>query len=100
MMMRKFREFDAFTIPIFFQNILLNNGKNTVEPQKKLFIFFMEKKGITNMILKPCQPMFLGAVYENYLSHRLSKSKKGTTVSKDAGKKERARYILHSELYC
>jgi len=30
----------------------------------------------------------LGAVYENYLSHRLSKSKKGTTVAKDAGKRK------------
>lgn len=36
----------------------------------------------------------LGAVYENYLGHRLSKSKKGLTIDKDAKKEKNKVFII------
>src|SRR3989338_8880334 len=87
-MIEKFRELDSFYNSNLFSEHFFEKWEEfsgaTAEVINKLY----GKEGCYDYDFKVMPSDVLGAVYENYLSHRLSKSRKGTTVSKDAGKRK------------
>ncbi|MBU1180293.1 N-6 DNA methylase [Patescibacteria group bacterium] len=87
MMIEKFRELDTFYNSNLFSKHPFENWEEygaTAEVINTLY----GKEGYYEYDFKAMPADVLGAVYENYLSHRLSKSRKGTTVSKDASKRK------------
>ncbi|MEK7664866.1 MAG: N-6 DNA methylase [Patescibacteria group bacterium] len=87
-MILKFRELDNFYNSNLFSNHYFENWEEFSGATAKVINILYGKEGYYEYDFKAMPSDVLGAVYENYLSHRLSKSKKGTTVSKDAGKRK------------
>src|SRR3989338_5400120 len=86
-MIKKFRELDDFYNSNLFSKHYFENWEEFGKTADVISILY-GKEGYYDYDFKVMPSDVLGAVYENYLSHRLSKSKKGTTVSKDAGKRK------------
>src|SRR3989338_4141319 len=86
-MIKKFRELDNFYNSNLFSKHYFENWDEYGKTADVISILY-GKEGYYDYDFKVMPSDVLGAVYENYLSHRLSKSKKGTTVSKDAGKRK------------
>jgi len=87
-MIEKFRELDAFYNSNLFSKHPFEDWEEFSGATAKVINILYGKDGYYEYDFKAMPSDVLGAVYENYLSHRLSKSKKGTTVSKDAGKRK------------
>ena len=87
-MTEKFREFDSFYNSNLFSEHPFEQWEEYSGATEKVIHIFYGKEGYYEYDFKAMPADVLGTVYENYLSHRLSKSRKGTTVSKDAGKRK------------
>ena len=87
-MAEKFREFDHLYNSNLFLPHPFEQWEEYSEATEKAINILYGKKGYYEYDFKVMPADVLGAVYESYLSHRLSKSKKGTTVSKDASKRK------------
>ncbi len=87
-MIDKFRELDEFYNSNLFSEHFFEKWEEYSGVTAKVIRILYGKEGYYDYDFKAMPSDVLGAVYENYLSHRLSKSKKGTTVSKDAGKRK------------
>lgn len=88
-MVARFRELDKTYNSNLFQTHAFEEwedwaGKATEQVIKKLY----GKEGYYEYDFKIMPADILGTVYENYLGHRLSKSKKGLTIDKDAKKRK------------
>ncbi|MCX6731746.1 MAG: N-6 DNA methylase [Candidatus Parcubacteria bacterium] len=88
-MVARFRELDkTYNSNLFAEHPFEEwedwNGKATGQVIKKL----SGKENYYEYDFKDMPADVLGAVYENYLGHRLSKSKKGLTIDKDAKKRK------------
>ncbi len=88
MMVEKFRELDTFYNSNLFSEHPFEKWEEFSGATSTVINKLHGKDGYYEYDFKVMPSDVLGAVYENYLSHRLSKSKKGTTVSKDAGKRK------------
>ena len=88
LMVEKFRELDAFYNSNLFSKHPFEDWVEFSGATAKVINILYGKEGYYEYDFKAMPSDVLGAVYENYLSHRLSKSKKGTTVSKDANKRK------------
>ncbi len=88
MMIKKFRELDTFYNSNLFSEHFFEKWEEFSGATKDVISILYGKEGYYEYDFKVMPSDVLGAVYENYLSHRLSKSKKGTTVSKDASKRK------------
>ncbi len=92
-MVDKFRELDKlYNSNLFYPHPFEKWEEHSGATERVINILY-GKKGYYEYDFKAMPSDVLGAVYENYLSHRLLKSKKGTTVSKDA-KKERNKVFI------
>jgi len=87
-MTKKFREFDYLYNSNLFLPHPFEQWQDIEHATEKVINILYGKPDYYEYDFKAMPADVLGAVYENYLSHRLSKSKKGTTVSKDAGKRK------------
>ena len=87
-MTEKFREFDSFYNSNLFSEHPFEQWEEYSGATEKVIHILYGKEGYYEYDFKAMPADVLGTVYENYLSHRLSKSRKGTTVSKDAGKRK------------
>lgn len=87
-MTEKFREFDSFYNSNLFSEHPFEGWEEYSGATEKVVHILYGKEGYYEYDFKAMPADVLGTVYENYLSHRLSKSRKGTTVSKDAGKRK------------
>ncbi|MFZ3057709.1 MAG: N-6 DNA methylase [Minisyncoccales bacterium] len=87
-MTEKFREFDSFYNSNLFSKHPFEQWEEYSGATEKVINILYGKSGYYEYDFKAMPADVLGTVYENYLSHRLSKSRKGTTVSKDASKKK------------
>lgn len=88
-MVARFRELDGIYNSNLFQPHAFEEwedwaGKATEQVIKKLY----GKEGYYEYDFKIMPADVLGTVYENYLGHRLSKSKKGLTIEKSAKKRK------------
>jgi len=88
-MTEKFREFDSFYNSNLFSEHPFEQWEEYSGATEKVISILYGKEGYYEYDFKAMPADVLGTVYENYLSHRLSKSRKGTTVSKDAGKRKK-----------
>ncbi len=87
-MVSAFRKFDAtYNSNLFSEHPFEEWEEYSGATQKAITILY-GKQGYYEYDFKAMPADVLGAVYENYLGHRLSKSKKGTTLDKDAGKRK------------
>lgn len=92
-MVDKFREFDDFYNSNLFLKHPFEDWEEYSGATQRVINILYGKEGYYEYDFKAMPADVLGAVYENYLSHRLLKSKKGTTLSKDAGiRKEQGIY--------
>ncbi|MGD0523441.1 MAG: N-6 DNA methylase, partial [Candidatus Microgenomates bacterium] len=87
-MTEKFREFDSFYNSNLFSEHPFEQWEEYSGATEKVISILYGKEGYYEYDFKAMPADVLGTVYENYLSHRLLKSRKGTTVSKDAGKRK------------
>ena len=87
-MTEKFREFDSFYNSNLFSEHPFEQWEEYSGATERVIHILYGKEGYYEYDFKAMPADVLGTVYENYLSHRLSKSKKGTTVSKDATKRK------------
>jgi len=87
-MTEKFREFDRFYNSNLFSEHPFEGWEEYSGATEKVVHILYGKEGYYEYDFKAMPADVLGTVYENYLSHRLSKSRKGTTVSKDAVKRK------------
>lgn len=87
-MIKKFREFDDLYNSNLFSPHPFEKWEDVEHATEKVIRILYGKEGYYEYDFKAMPADVLGAVYENYLSHRLSKSRKGTTVSKDATKRK------------
>ncbi len=83
-MIKKFRELDEIYNSNLFKKHTFEDWEDHSGATEKVMHKLYGKEGYYQYDFKAMPADVLGAVYENYLSHRLSKSKKGITVSKDA----------------
>jgi len=88
-MTQKFREFDAFYNSNLFSEHPFEQWEEYGGTTEKVIQILYGKEGYYEYDFKAMPADVLGTVYENYLSHRLLKSKKGATVSKDANKRKK-----------
>lgn len=87
-MVKKFRDLDSVYNSNLFTEHPFEQWQDIERATEKVIRILYGKEGYYEYDFKAMPADVLGAVYENYLSHRLSKSKKGTTLSKDAGKRK------------
>lgn len=87
-MSEKFREFDSYYNSNLFSPHPFEQWEEYSGATEKVINILYGKQGYYEYDFKAMPADILGTVYENYLSHRLSKSKKGTTLSKDASKRK------------
>lgn len=87
-MTEKFREFDGYYNSNLFSPHPFEKWEEYSFATEQVIHILYGKEGYYEYDFKAMPADVLGTVYENYLSHRLSKSKKGTTVSKDANKRK------------
>jgi len=87
-MTEKFREFDSYYNSNLFSDHPFEQWEEYSGATERVIHVLYGKEGYYEYDFKAMPADVLGTVYENYLSHRLSKSRKGTTVSKDAGKRK------------
>ncbi len=87
-MTEKFREFDNFYNSNLFSPHPFEQWEEYSGATEKVIRILYGKEGYYEYDFKAMPADVLGTVYENYLSHRLLKSRKGATVSKDASKRK------------
>ncbi len=87
-MTEKFREFDSYYNSNLFSPHPFEKWEEYSGATERVIHVLYGKEGYYEYDFKAMPADVLGTVYENYLSHRLSKSRKGTTVSKDAEKRK------------
>ncbi len=87
-MSQKFREFDHFYNSNLFSPHPFEKWEEYSGATEKVIKILYGKEGYYEYDFKIMSADVLGTVYENYLSHRLLKSKKGTTVLDDAKKRK------------
>ncbi|MFZ3057920.1 MAG: N-6 DNA methylase, partial [Minisyncoccales bacterium] len=88
LMAEEFRKFDAFYNSNLFSEHPFEQWEEYTGVTEKVINILYGKEGYYEYDFKAMPADVLGTVYENYLSHRLLKSKKGTTTSKDANKRK------------
>lgn len=87
-MVGKFREFDHFYNSNLFQFHPFEQWEEYSGTTERVINVLYGKVGYYEYDFKAMPADVLGAVYENYLGHCLSQSKKGATVAKDAKKRK------------
>ncbi|MBI2097886.1 MAG: N-6 DNA methylase [Candidatus Vogelbacteria bacterium] len=87
-MIKKFRELDEIYNSNLFSFHPSEQWEEHDDALKEVIKILYGKKGYYEYDFKVMPADVLGGVYESYLSHRLAKSKKKITVSKDARKKK------------
>ena len=87
-MIKKFRELDGVYDSNLFSSHPFEQWEEYNDDTEKVVNILYGKKGYYEYDFKVMSADVLGSVYENYLSYRLSKSKKGVTVAKDAKKRK------------
>lgn len=87
-MVEKFREFDSFYNSNIFSPHPFEQWEEYSGTTERVINILYGKTGYYEYDFKAMPADVLGAVYENYLGHRLAKSKNGLTVAKDAGKRK------------
>jgi len=87
-MVKKFRELDDIYNSDLFSEHPFEKWGDYGDATGKVINILYGKKGYYEYDFKVMPPDVLGTVYENYLAHRLSQSKKGVTVAKDAKKRK------------
>ncbi|MCX6702836.1 MAG: N-6 DNA methylase [Candidatus Wolfebacteria bacterium] len=87
-MVGKFREFDKTYNSNLFSEHPFEKWEEYSNATEKAIKILYGKEGYYEYDFKAMPADVLGAVYENYLGHKLSKSKKGITLDKDAGKRK------------
>lgn len=87
-MVEKFREFDEVYNSNLFSKHPFEKWKEYSWSTEKVVKILEGKKGYYEYDFAAMPADVLGSVYENYLGYRLSQSKKGVTLSKDAKKRK------------
>lgn len=87
-MIEKFREFDKIYNSNLFSPHPFEKWEEYDNTTEKVVNILYGKKGYYEYDFKAMPADVLGSVYENYLGYRLSQSKKGMTVDKDAKKRK------------
>ncbi len=87
-MISKFRELDKIYDSNLFLSHSFENWDDNGDAMEKVIPILYGKEGYYEYDFKVMPADVLGSVYENYLGYRLAKSKKGTTISKDAKKRK------------
>jgi len=87
-MVEKFREFDDYYNSNLFLPHPFEKWEDYSGVTEKVISILYGKEGYYEYDFKAMPADVLGAVYENYLGHRLAQSKKGVAVSKDARKRK------------
>jgi adenine-specific DNA-methyltransferase len=87
-MIKKFREFDARYNSDLFEPHNFETWEDHNGSISKVINILRGKESYYEYDFKAMPADVLGTVYENYLSYRLQKSKKGVTVAKDAEKRK------------
>ncbi|MBU4368783.1 N-6 DNA methylase, partial [Patescibacteria group bacterium] len=87
-MIQKFREFDEIYNSNLFSPHPFEKWEEYDDMTEKVVNILYGKKGYYEYDFKAMPADVLGSVYENYLGYRLSQSKKGMTVDKDAKKRK------------
>ncbi len=87
-MVDKFKELDKLYNSNLFHPHPFEKWEEHSGATERVINILYGKQGYYEYDFKAMPSDVLGAVYENYLSHRLLKSKKGATVSKDAKKRK------------
>jgi len=87
-MAQKFRELDKIYDSNLFSPHTFEQWDEFDGKTEKVIEKLYGKKGYYEYDFKAMPADVLGTVYENYLGHRLSKSRKGITLDKDAGKRK------------
>ena len=87
-MVAKFRELDKIYNSNLFQEHPFEKWEEYNDATEKAIKILYGKEGYYEYDFKVMPADVLGTVYENYLGHRLSQSKKGITLDKDAGKRK------------
>jgi len=87
-MIKKFRELDKIYNSDLFSEHPFEEWEEYSNATEKAINILYGKKGYYEYDFKAMPTDVLGSVYENYLGYRLSQSKKGVTISKDAKKRK------------
>lgn len=87
-MVGKFRELDKTYNSNLFSEHPFEQWEEYGGATEKAIKILYGKEGYYEYDFKAMPADVLGTVYENYLGHRLSQSKKGVTLDKDAGKRK------------
>jgi len=87
-MVSKFRELDETYNSNLFTKHPLEDWEDWSNITEQVVKILQGKPGYYEYDFKAIPSDVLGSVYENYLGYRLSKSKKGLTLSKDAKKRK------------
>lgn len=87
-MIDKFREMDKTYNSNLFTPHPFESWEEYDGTTEKVIQILYGKPGYYEYDFKVMPADILGTVYENYLGHRLSQSKKGVTLDKDAGKRK------------
>ncbi|MFH1048934.1 MAG: N-6 DNA methylase [Patescibacteria group bacterium] len=87
-MIKRFREFDKIYNSNLFSPHPFEDWEEYDDTTEKVINILYGKKGYYEYDFKAMPADVLGTVYENYLGYRLSQSKKGMTVDKDAKKRK------------
>ncbi len=87
-MAQKFRELDNIYNSNLFSKHPFEEWDEYGGATEKIIEKLYGKKGYYEYDFKIMPADVLGTVYEHYLAHRLSKSRKGITIDKDAGKRK------------
>ena len=87
-MTEKFRELDRIYDSNLFQEHPFEKWEEHSDATKEAIKILYGKEGYYEYDFKVMPTDVLGSVYENYLGHRLSKSRKGLTIDKDAAKRK------------
>ena len=87
-MVKKFRELDDIYNSDLFSEHSFEKWGDYGDATGKVINILYGKAGYYEYDFKAMPADVLGAVYENYLGYRLSQSKKGATVAKDAKKRK------------
>lgn len=87
-MISKFRELDEIYNSNLFSPHPFEDWAEFNNDTEKVVEILYGKKGYYEYDFKVIPSDVLGAVYENYLGYRLSKSKKGLSINKDSGKRK------------
>ncbi len=88
MMVGKFRELDKTYDSNLFSEHPFETWEEYNGATEEVIKILYGKQGYYEYDFKAMPADVLGTVYENYLGHRLSQSKKGVTLAKDAGKRK------------